>query len=500
MEKQTVVILIAALYLLSSFLIGAYYARRQKTLENYFAAGRTLGPFVTGMAMAASHVSGWTFIGVPGVAYAFGIVLIAERVIYFGQSLLPWLFLARKLRILASTHGCLTIPDALYARYQNKLVSALGALSVFFGLLGYTATQLLALGTLMAVIFKISFLWGLVVSVVILAGYTVLGGIEGAIRADVLQGVIMIGASLFIFFGAYAMIGGPGEAYRSMKALNPELVQFTGKWSWPFLLTIALANAGSFAAPHIATKFYMTENIQGMKTSGMLHQFFIQLMGGIGLSVPFAYLTLEYRGVAQHLTNPDDVTPVFVMNYMPSLVAGLVLAGALAAIMSTVSGFLNQGAAVLVRDLLQTTLGLNLKNEVRAARIGTVVFLAAALTLAFTAKTLVLLLGAASVAVFGATLIPSLVIGLWWKRATAQGAIAAMVVGLIMSVGMQALSLYGIYKLPYEMLPGGIGVIVAIVVMLVVSFLTSTKNTVPADSDINKVISLPLIFRAKPTR
>lgn len=498
MEKQTVIILIAVVYLLACLAVGLYFSRRQKTLENYYIAGKSLGPLVTAMAVAASYVSGWTFIGAAGVGYSAGLVLLSERVLVLGQSIFPWVFFARKLRVLANTHNCLTIPDALFARYQSRAVSVLGAVGIFFGLIGYTATQLLALGTMMAVVFKISFPMALTLGVVILGLYSVMGGIEGAIWVDVLQGAIMISASLYLFFASYALIGGPGEAYQAMQAIDPRLVTFEGKWGWPFLFSFVLASMSGFVMPQVITKYYMIRRIKLMKNSAVYNQVMVQMMAIIGLGVPFAYLTLQYRGLVPKLSNPDDVTPVFVITFMPSPVAGVLFAGVLAAIMSTASSFLNLGSSVFVRDILQVGLRKQLKNEILFARFGTVVFLGLAIALAFTAKTMVLLLGAASVAVFGATLVPSLFIGLWWKRATSQGAIAAMIVGLLISVGVQALSMYNIWKLPYDMLPGGIGTVLATLVMIVVSLLTQQKE-MSADEAMTKVIEMPLVYRAQAT-
>jgi SSS family transporter len=492
MDKSTIIIVCSGVYLLVCVLIGLAFSGRQKTLENYFVAGRQLGPMVTAMAVAASFVSGWTFIGSSGIGYAFGLVLIAQNLIFAVQAIFPWIFLARKLRILTATHNCLTVPDALYARYRSKAVSVLGAVGIFFGLIGYTAAQLLALGTMMASIFSIPFFWAMAIGVTVLALYTILGGIEGAIWVDVFQGTIMMFASVFVFIAAYRLVGGPGEVYQAMKEIDPELVRFTGKWSWPFLASYAFAGLGAFVMPHLITKFYMIKEIGRMKTAALFNQLFASLMCLIYVSIPFVYLTLEHRGLAQHLTNPDNVAPVFVLNYLPAWLAGVLFAGALSAIMSTVSSFLNLGSAVLVRDILQTGLDRNFRHEVRAARIGTVVFLLGAVVLAFTANTLVVLLGAASVAIFGSTLIPSLVIGLWSERATARAAIISMSVGMVMSVGMQGLHLFNLVNLPYGMMPGGIGVVAATATMLILTFFSHSPARL--EPVMKQVIALPLFF------
>lgn len=495
MEKSAIIIAFSGVYLVVCVLIGLAFSGRQKTLENYFVAGRQLGPVVTAMAVAASFVSGWTFIGSSGIGYAFGFVVIAQNLIFAVQAIFPWLFLARKLRILTTTHNCLTVPDALYARYQSKIVSVLGAAGIFFGLIGYTAAQLLALGTLMASIFNLPFAWAMAIGVTVLALYTILGGIEGAIWVDVFQGAIMLCASVFVFIAAYRLVGGPGEVYQAMKAMDPELVRFTGKWNWPFLASYAFAGLGAFVMPHLITKFYMIKEISRMKSAALYNQLFASLMCLTYVSIPFVYLTLEHRGLAQHLANPDRVAPVFVLNYLPSWLAGVLFAGALSAIMSTVSSFLNLGSAVLVRDILQTGLGKSFQHEVRAARMGTVVFLLGAVLLAFTTNTMVVLLGAASVAIFGSTLIPSLVIGLWSKKATARAAIIAMSVGLVMSVGMQSLHLYDLVRLPYGMMPGGLGVIAATLTMLLLTYFSKSPSA--AEPAMERIIALPLFFPAK---
>ncbi len=494
MSKLLVILIITVVYMAGTAVIGMWFTRRQKGLGEYFLAGKAVHPIALGIAAAAGTMSGWAFIGSPGMAYEVGIGFMTVSVFLPMTTFFPWFFLARKLRTLADTHDCMTIPDVVHARFNSETLTLLCSIGALFGLIAYTATQFMALAYLTGVVFGFSFEASTLITVAVIGAYSVLGGQRGIIWTNVMQGVVMLVASLGGFFFAWTLIG-PGAAYSGMKSISPKLVSFFGNieigW-WISRLIISLLGANGRMA--FLPRFFMIKDLKGLKWPPVLTPLSTALMGMLTWSVPFVYLGLQAQGLAPILIRTDECMPAFLMMFAPSILAGILIAGALAASMSTAALYMNLGAATLVKDLGMRHLRLNFKNPVAAARVATVIFTLVSMVLAMTAREYVMMMGVAATAIWGASISAVLTIGMLWKGTTKQGAIAGVILGLIFSVGFQILSVYEIYKLPYGIVPGAVGIVLAFLTILIVSLWTERS---PMDEKMEKVVSLPLIARRR---
>ena len=164
----------------------------------------------------------------------------------------------------------------------------------------------------------------------------------------------------------------------------------------------------------------------------------------------------------------------------------------LAATMSTAAVYMNIGAATLVNDLGMKRLKIRFKNPVAAARWATVLFALVAVILGLTAKELVMMMGIAAVGVWASTVGAVLTFGLLWKGTTKEGAIAGASIGLIFSIGLAMMSMYNIYKLPFDIIPGGVGALLSFLTVFIVSLYT--KKT-PMDKQMERVVEMPLVAR-----
>ena len=493
MSKELVLIIFGVTYLVGSAVIGIWFTRKQKSLSTYFLAGKSVHPAILGIATAAGMLSGGNFIGSSGLAYLGGIGALTVAVAMPFSAFIPWFFLARKFRLLADTHNCMTVSDVISARFNNEALTLLCSLGALFGLIAYSAAQYMALGFLLGVTLGFPFEVAVLVSVVVVAVYTVMGGQQGVLWTNVLQGVLMILAAVGGFFFAWIYIGGPGSAYTGMMSIDPQLVTFFGKLTIGFWVSRALIHClGSMGRLAYLPRFFMIKDLNGLKWAPVLTPLFSLGMGMLSWSIPFAYLGLQAKGLAPALIVNDECMPEFLMLFTPNILAGMLVAGTLAATMSTASLYMNLGAATLVNDLGMRHLKLKFKNPVAVARWATVIFTLVVVILAMTAGELVNIMVMTAMGVWGSTLGAVLTLGLCWKGTTKEGAIAGVIVGLFFSVVLAITDMYEIYELPYGILPSALGLVLSFLTIFIVSLYT--KKT-PMDERMEKVVEMPLIAR-----
>jgi Na+/proline symporter len=256
---------------------------------------------------------------------------------------------------------------------------------------------------------------------------------------------------------------------------------------WYFLFTI-----GNSGQPHMAHKLYMVRDVKLLKWGApiaALSYFAASLMMlGIGISVRASVET----GALQSLSNPDNAAPFFLTEFVPPLLAGVVFAAALGAIMSTSDAFINIGAANIARDI---PIGLGFEyssdaQELWAHRIGSAAIIAGSLGIAYFAEILVGLLGIVGWALFASALVPLLGIGLNWDGATKEGAIASAAVALVSNLGLAVGQRFFEITLPNSIVIGAFTLALASIVLIAVSFVTSSSARDAITQDIRKVVSV----------
>jgi SSS family transporter len=471
---QPTIVAVAVVYFAIVAAIGVWATRRTRTASDFFIAGRGIGLLALAIAAMAATLSGFAFIGGPGLIYTIGlgaifIVLPAGLT----NTMTAWV-LAKKLRLLGEARGLITVPDAIGARYDSRAAQGLAAVAMLVAIVGYMATNILALGLVIDAIFGIGLTAGIWLGMGITLAYSVAGGILAGVYTDVFQGLLMAAASVLVFLLALDVGGGLSAMSRTITAADPNFLGPWGKLSPLAALSFFFVfGLGALGQPHVVHKFYMLKDPRRLKWYPVVMTAALTVTLLLYFGVGVVVKALSVRGELV-LTAADDATPTFLLNFTPVLLAGLVFSGVVAAIMSTVNSFMNIGAAALTHDLPRA-FGGRVRNELRMGRLATIgISLIAALT-AQLSGTLVAFLGIFGWGLFASTLVPALAIGLNWEGATRQGAIASISTGLVTTLLFETLAYFKVYSFPAGVTVSGLSLVLSFIVFFVVSWLTRAQ-------------------------
>lgn len=477
---------VALVYLAVVLAIGLWSRRRTRDARDFFIAGQRLGLVVTAFATMSAAFSGFVFLGGPGLTYRLGVAALAINVpIGVTAGLLCWT-VGRRLRRLAGVREVYTVPDAIQCRYGSRKVTALAAVAIVLGVVGYLGAQLRALGVLLEPVLGTSGLgpWSLPVAMALGAAavlvYSVLGGMVAGVYTDLVQGTLMLGTAVAVFL--VALDAGGGFSGISAALAGSErfgesfLLPFGHVPVWTTLGFYFVFSVGVLGQPHMLHKFYMIRDERKLRwmplVLGGSQTVCLLVWLGVGLAVP----ALVAQGRLAPLAQPDAAAPTFLLQVAPAALSGLVLAGVLAAIMSTADSFANVGAAALVRDLPRA-FGRELGDELRGGRWATVGLVLAAGVFAWAYDDLIALLGTFAFGTFAAALTPALAVGLAWRGATAAGALASIASGLVLNVGLELWSRWGVLPVADGVPPTALALAASFLVFFAVSWLTRNHAT-----------------------
>jgi len=431
--RDPVIVSVMLLTLAITIAIGIHSYWEARTQREYFAYGQKLRWFVLGLATFASIMSGFGFVGGPGLVYSMG---SASLWMTFAGGLgipLAFLLVGRKLQAYAS-EDVFTIPDAVYRRFGSQAARFAVAVGILLGVLAYLGAQILAAAVILETVLKISYVASFLIALFVITIYPLVGGIVAGLRTEVFQGSIMLTASVIIFFFALSGGGGMSEITATIASVDPVAV---GPWgsapamlalSWFFVFTI-----GIIGMPHSTSRFLMVSDA-GQIRSGVLLATAAYMIGSLlWMTVGFAVRAHVAAGELPPIELADQATPVFLEAYTPSWLAGIAFAGVISAILSTASIFLNVASATLTRDIPES-LNRPLKNPLFWARTWTALVSLTAGALALLSGEFIALLGAIGFGLHAAALVPPLVLGLHWPRANATGVIASVSVAVIGSI------------------------------------------------------------------
>lgn len=492
-DRNVVVMAFVVLYLLLCIGVGMWALRRTQSSAEFFVAGRTLGMWVTSFAIFSSTLSGFGFVGGPGLVYnmgtsSFWMVICSP----FGFGLAIFL-LGKRLRLLAELRNSVSLPGVVAARYNSEAVRFFVALAILLGVVAYLGTQIMAMSTVLVDIINsvnwwpdVSLEFCMFISVAVLVFYCMTGGIIASVYTDLVQGGIMVVAALLVFYTCMTVMDGGLASIVEVIMLDDR--EAAGPWgtqgimtslSWYLLFAVGMAGQ-----PHIISKMMMTREVDDCRrilpVSIASFGFAALLWFGIGI----AMRALVLQGGHPELGHPDASAAEFLQNYTGPLLAGIVFAGLFAAIMSTADGFLNIGAAALVHDMPKALLGRTLGNELAWARGATLVIaVGAALFVLYSGESLVAILGALGWGTFAAALVPVVAIGLNWRRGTAPAAITAVIVSLAINLGVK---LFGI-SVPYGMDAGALSLLVSVTLYICISLASPPPQL---EQDIERVMRI----------
>jgi len=460
MNSEIVVFIVYLVFMLG---IGIFFFIRSKDggEKSYFLGGREMGPWVSALSAGASDMSAWVLMGLPASIYAAG---IGQAWIAIGLGIgytVSWLVEAPRLRRFTIVAGdSITIPQYLTNRFLSKS-RALQIICAVIFLVAYTiyaASSIKACGTLFNTVIGMDATVAMYLAAVIIISYTFLGGFSAVCWTDFFQGMLMLGALLVAPIFALALIRG-GQGAASATALPENYWNlFT---NWKDVLSGLGWGLGYFGMPHIIVRFMSLRSDKDLKKSAKI---------GITWTVLILVFSVA-SGCIGHLLLGDiaDSSTVFIQmvrKMFPALISGVLLSAILAAAMSTADSQLLASASAFASDVYKPIIRKNKATDKEMMWAGRFVVLAIAIIAVLIASNpnsgTIMGLVENAWGVFGAAFGPTIMLSLFWKRLTFEGAVAGIVVGAGVDILWLAfLSSVGIY----EIIPGFIASTIAAVVV-----------------------------------
>lgn len=496
MAQSDICILIAiTVYLISVIGIGVIYAKKTSTVSDFYLGGRTLGPFVTAMSAEASDMSSWLLMGLPGVAYMTGVADAAWTAIGLAAgTYINWLIVAKRLRRYTEVAGnSTTLPEFFSKRFRDnrKILSLIAAIVIIIFFVPYTASGFAACGKLFASLFDVNYVTAMIISAIVIVGYTTLGGFLAASTTDFMQSIIMTVALAIILIYGTISAGGVGDVIDNAKSIpgyfSLTSIDKSGASSNYSLLTICSTLAwglGYFGMPHVLLRFMAIEDENKLKLSRRIASVWVVISLSVAVLIGVIGNAMSAAGSIEDLSDPETLVMKIASlisshGILPALVAGLILAGILAATMSTADSQLLAASSSMSKDILTDFFGIKLKEKTAMliARITVVLIAIVGVFLAKDPDSSVFKIVSFAWAGFGAAFGPVVLFGLFWKRTNKWGALAGMVSGgsmvfiwkYVISTHADKYSALGIY----ELLPA---FIIACIAIVVVSLLTPAPS------------------------
>ena len=467
-------IALVVIYFIVLISLGIYaHKRTKKTPQDYFLANRTFGPIILLFTLAATNFSAFTFLGFAGKAYSSGFGQYG--IMGFGTAIMAIMFfiIGRKVWKLGKEKGYITPPELIGDRFNSISLRLLFMIVMVIFTIPYLATQAIGAGLLINyMIPDIAWQVGAIITMIVIMVYVLSGGMRGSGWTDVIQGLIMIIAmTLAVVFVATAL-GGFESANMASYAANPELFARPGGGDYflpqiwfSFMLLWIFADP---MFPQIFSRFYTAKDEKSLKMSMILYP----------IVVSFLFLFPVLIGVWAHgaglevaAGSEDMVLPIMVATYTPSFIFAFVMVGALAALMSTADSQLLSLTTMLSRDI-----------PIKKKRVSEI-FLGKILIVILSLFAILFVIGGydPKVGIMGtlvsttfsglAVLCPTAIAALYWKRATKYGCIASIIVGEI------SIFVFQFKLLPsYGFLSAIWGILIAIVVLIIISYITPSKK------------------------
>ena len=496
MTVSNICILLAIIvYLVGMLAIGFKYANN-KTSEDFYLGGRKLGPIVTAMSTEASDMSAYLLMGVPGLALFCGVAEASWTAI--GLSIgtwLNWLIVAKRLRRYSAKLGSITVPDFLAARFRDntRLIESLGALTIIVFFVPYTASGFAACGKLFNTLFGFDYMPAMIISAAVIVAYCALGGFMAASVTSLIQSIVMTLALIIVFFFGTNAAGGWGAVVANAKTVPGYLSLFAstdinssaaGSYTFIMIVSTLAWGLGYFGMPHILTHFMAIEHEEKLSLSRRVGSIWCVVSLGVAVVIGIVGFAMVKAGV---LATPESesVAENMIVNVarlisehgvFAAIIAGLILAGILAATMSTADAQLLGAASGVTHNLITDVFGIKLddKKNMLIARLTVVGVAILGVIFASDPASSIFRVVSFAWAGFGATFGPVMLFALFWKRCNKQGAIAGMFGGMITIFLWKYLvrPLGGAFNI-YELLPA---FVVSSILIVAVSLCTKAPD------------------------
>lgn len=445
MDIPTIVPIVLILYMAAMLLIGLWAARKVKNAEDWFVGGREMGPWITALAHGSSSVGGGMYIAGPQYGWESGASsLWAAPGDVFGP-LLNFGIIARRMRRYTERTRSLTIPDFFGHRYYSRGVKLLAVIILLVAMVISLIVEYLALGILLSCITGWSFEVSLLVGCIVILIYTGAGGYLAVAYTDFVQSILMVIGLAILIPVALISVGGFTGMNEGLYAINPGLPTM---WGEDFVLkgaplmiagTALVYFVGYMGQPHLVIKTVAIKDEKSIRLVpliggifGFFLSFGVYLLGMVG-RVAYPDISMLPGGSAEY------IMPMLALTKLPPILAGLLLACAFSAIMSTASALLLVVGSSAGSDLYHGYINQNAseKQVMNVTKLATYLLGLVSAVLCFLPMFQVGIYEVTWIAwsVLSPAFIPLIVGGLYWKRGTKEGAYAALIVGSVVGFG-----------------------------------------------------------------
>ncbi len=520
--EQILILITMLLYMGAVVGIGLYYARRaNKSSEEYFLGGRSLGPWVTAMSAEASDMSGWLLMGLPGVAYWCGLADAAWTAIGLAiGTYLNWLIVSKRLRRYSiRANNSITLPDFFSNRFREnkKVIMTLASLFILVFFTVYAASCFVTCGKLFSTLFGLDYKLMMLIGAIFVLAYTILGGFLAESISDFMQGVVMISALVVIVTIGVINAGGFGAVVDNagripgflefFKQASPELNEAGNqiieggapvfgeakKYGVLNVLSMLAWGLGYFGMPQVLLRFMAIRKEGELKLSRRVAMIWVLISLAVAVFIgimgrqlfPTEHLT---EGASENIFITLTTSMLNGIKVIGPIFAGLIMAGILAATISSSDSYLLIAASAVSKNIFGGIVKKNASDKqiMWVSRITLLVIALVAMIIALDEDSVIFKIVSFAWAGFGATFGPLMLFSLFWRRINRTGAIAGMASGAAMvfiwKLGISKIG--GVFAI-YELLPA---FIVSSAVIVIVSLLTAPPSK-EIEEDFDAVIS-----------
>ena len=464
------------LYLALLIGIAFWTFRFNKTLSDYLLAGRRLGAWVVTFSERASGESAWLLLGLPGVLYASGFLELWVAIGCTSGILFSWMFIARPLRIATEKYNALTVPDFFESRFEDNshALRIFSCIIITFFFTFYVCAQLMAAGKLFSLFLPITDLQAMMIGGGIIVFYTLMGGFYAVAWTDFVQAILMIFTLVVLPIVAVMELGGWSTALNQVAAAHPHHLEILGGQTGIVAALSVISGLawglGYMGMPHLLTRYMAIRNPNDLRQGTVI---------GISWAV-LAFWGAMFIGLfgtavlaADTVLDQEKVMPMMAIQLFPGWMAGLLIAGALAAMMSTADSQLLVTTSALAEDIYHQLLNKKADERklVAISRLITLIVGLAAFLIAILTKDLVYKMVGFAWSGLGASFGPALVLTLWWKRMTREGALAGMICGTVVTIFWRLVP--ELKETLFEIVPA---FIMALLACVIVSLVTGEKS------------------------
>ncbi len=482
---MTVQLILLAIFFAVTIGVGVVCRRSVKDVGNFVLGGREVGPWVTAFAYGTSYFSAVVFIGYAGQfgwSYGISAVWIGIGNAFLG-SLLAWVVLGKRTRVMTKHLESATMPDFFAKRYKSQSLKLIASIIIFIFLVPYSASVYRGLSGLFSMAFGIDFIYCAIAMAVLTAIYVIAGGYMAAALNDLIQGVIMLVGICAVIFAVLQTKGGlmPAIAELSqvesetLPELNGAFVSILGPDPIGLLSVVVLTSLGTWGLPQMIHKFYTIKNERAIKTGTVISTVFAVVVAG-GSYFLGGFGRIFYTPESTPF-NFDEIIPTMLGDTLPDLLMGVVIVLVLSASMSTLSSLVIASSATFVSDFLKGRFIKDMvpKQELLLVRVLCGAFILLSVVIALNPNTLISSLMSLSWGTLAGCFLGPFLFGLFWKKTTT----AAIWVSFVAGVGINVWNLL----LPFtsSITAGAVSMIASVALVPLVSLLTKKLPTKDVD-------------------